>query len=158
MVVGFLVFIQLSESYERAHQSSLSPTTVNAPTPDDLGAAGGVPNAGNLRWLRSRFDDLSLAASPYTDPPGPRPVIADGRAGISDSFALPAVLAARRDLTRFRDKYSLTAHQTRTVDNAIAYANALARLIKAPRDAARQARAVRAWRAWRTHDPELKST
>jgi hypothetical protein len=134
MVLGFLVLLQLSESYERAHQSSLLPTPVNSPSSGDL---------GTVRLVLAELADITT--SPAARVGSPRPAAARRARLIRD------------ELTVWRDQFDLTARQTRSLDHAIAYARALARWFKAPNDAPRQAAAIRTWRAWRAHDPMLIS-
>ena len=58
-------------------------------------------------------------------------------------------------LITWRDAASLDSHQTRVLDNAIAYAGTLSRWLKAPHSGARHAAAVKAWRRWTRDDPGL---
>jgi hypothetical protein len=58
-------------------------------------------------------------------------------------------------LIMWRDAASLDSHQTRVLDNAIAYAGALRRWLTAPPRGVRHAAAVKAWRRWTGDDPGL---
>ena len=63
----------------------------------------------------------------------------------------------RARLITWRDGFALTAHETRVIDNAIAYARALDLWLKAPGSAVRRAAALKTWRDWRADDPLLQT-
>jgi hypothetical protein len=106
-----------------------------------------TPLPGDLASVRRDLTRLAAAlASPVAAPAHPRPATADRARSI------------RAGLIEWRDRFALTDHQTRVLDNAIAYAAALDRWLRVPQSAARHAAALRAWRAWRAADPGMRRT
>ena len=105
-----------------------------------------APRAGDLARVRRQLVKLSnLVASPSAA------LVASQPAAAQRAHAL------RSRLIIWRDGFALTAHESRVLDGAIAYAGALDRWLRAPAGASHRA-ALKAWRGWRADDPLLEST
>ena len=116
------------------HSQPLQIVPVSTPMPGDLAA---------VQWELARLTAvMALPAAPVA---APRPA------------AAARARALRARLVTWRDRFALTAHQTRVLDNAVVYARALGRWLTAPGEPGRHAAALSAWRAWRTDDPLLRN-
>jgi hypothetical protein len=126
------------------HGHVAPPAGVSGPTIDAQAAPFGAPTAAQLAVVRARLDALAVVV------PSPVEQVAAAR---------PAAAARAHKLwvrlITWRDAASLSSHQTRVLDNAIAYAGTLSRWLRVPRGGARHAAAVKAWRRWRVDDPGL---
>jgi hypothetical protein len=106
-----------------------------------------APRSGDLATVRRQFARLAaIVASPAVRVTRPR------RAAAAQARVI------RAGLLTWRDRFELSAHQMRVLDNAIAYAHALSRWLRAPQDPARRAAAVKTWRVWHADDPAMTTT
>jgi hypothetical protein len=126
------------------HGHVAPPAGVSGPTIDGQAAPFDAPTAAQLAVVRARLDALAVVVpSPVEQVAAARPVAA----------ARAHKLWVR--LIIWRDAASLSSHQTRVLDNAIAYAGTLSRWLRAPHGGARHAAVVKAWRRWIVNDPGL---
>ena len=116
-------------------------------TIDSQAAPVDAPAAADLAAVRARLGALAgIVSSPTAQIAAPRPARA------AKAHRLWA------GLITWRDSFALSAHQTRVLNNAIAYANALSRWLKAPGSAARHVAVLGAWQRWRSADPTLRTS
>ncbi len=127
-----------------SHNGVTPSTSGGGTTSDTQAATFGAPTAAQLTVVRARLAALAaVVAAPERQVDAARPAAA----------ARAHTLWVR--LITWRDAASLDSHQTRVLDNAIAYAGTLSRWLKAPHSGARHAAAVKAWRRWTRDDPGL---
>ncbi len=128
-----------------AFRSGVTPSAdVGGPTIDVQATPSGAPTAAQLAVVRARLHALAAIV------PSPAGQIAAARPTAAARAHMLWVA-----LITWRDSASLSAHQLRVLDNAVAYAGTLSRWLGAPHSAARHAATVKAWRRWRADDPSL---
>ncbi len=127
-----------------AFHSGVTPTDQSGTTIVTQGETVDAPTAAQLAAVRTRLDTLAAIVSSPVDP-----IAAARPAAASQAHTLWVRLIL------WRDSASLSSHQTRVLDNGIAYAHALSRWLKAPHSTTRHAAVVKAWRRWIVNDPGL---
>ena len=129
------------------HGRAAPTATVGGSTTVVQAAPFDAPTAAQLRVARARLHALAVVV--------PSPV---GQIAAARPAAAARAHALWVRLIMWRDSVSLSPHQMRVLDNAIAYAGTLSRWLKAPASGARHAAAVKAWRRWIGDDPALVSS
>lgn len=139
LFAGLVIFTGLAQHLsvqtgEPGSGGGSTTVTIATPLPGDLAA---------VQWELARL--AAVMASPAA------------RISVSRPSTAAQARAIRARLTTWRDGFTLTAHQSRVLDNAVVYARALSRWLTAPAEPGRHAAALSAWRVWRADDPLLRN-